>query len=594
MFGWFDKYIEIDLTNELSKIGTIPEDILRNYIGGRGLGVKLFTELIPAHIDPLGPENILIFAVGPLTSTIVPMTGRSHVVTKSPLTDTLFESNTGGFWGYNFKKCGFIVLIIKGKADNPVIIRIENDLINIEPANDIWGSDVNKTTKILLKKYSNKFSILSIGPAGENLVKFASIMNDCHRAYGRGGIGAVMGSKNLKAILVKGNKKIPIYDSESLSTHVKTAKDKLLEAPITSQGLSEFGTSVLVNIINLLGLFPINNYQKGFDERSKLVSGEQLKKQFFIKKEACYGCPIACGRMIKTKTIEGKGPEYESLWALGPECGIFDLEYIINANYYCNLYGLDTISTGVTISCEMELNQRGFSNSSINFGDKEKLMEIIKEIAYRDGLGNDLAEGAYRLAKMRNAPQYSMDVKKLEMPAYDPRGAIGHGLGYATSNRGACHLRGNLIGIEVLGVPKLVDRFSYVSKPNLLKIAQDSATFIDSLIICRFLNFSVGIDHLARFITFTTGVKYSIGNLMEIGERIFNLEKLFNLREGLSKKDDTLPDRFLFEPLKEGASAGYTVDIDRLISEYYSIRGWDENGIPTQETLNRLNLKELK
>jgi len=593
LFGWFDKFIKIDLTTSKINIGTIPEKILKNYIGGRGLGIKLLTDLIKPKIDPLGPDNILIFTVGPLTATSVPTSGRSHLATKSPLTNTIFESNTGGFWGYNFKKCGFMALIIKGKSQSPVYIKIEDINISIESASNIWGLDVNKASSILDNEGNKKFNSLMIGPAGENLVKFASIMNDCHRAFGRGGVGAIMGSKNLKAILVKGSKKIPIYDPKNLSNFVKTANDKLIEAPITSQGLSEFGTSALVNIINFYGLFPINNFQKGFDKRANLVSGEVLKKNYFIKKESCYGCPIACGRLTKTKTMTGKGPEYESLWALGPECGIFDLEYITNANYFCNLLGLDTISTGVTISCEMELNQRGLSNTGINFGDKEKLIDIIKKIAYRKGFGDELAEGSYNLAEKRGGIQYAMQVKKLEIPAYDPRGAVGHGLGYATSNRGACHLRGFLIGLEILGTPKLIDRFSPASKANLLKNAQDEAAVIDSLITCKFLNYSVGLDHLARFITATTGIEYSIENLMEIGERIFNLERLFNLREGFSKNDDTLPDRFLNEPFTEGPSSGNTVDIELLINDYYLVRGWDIDGIPTHQTLKKLNLTRL-
>ena len=594
LFGWFDKYIEINLRNSNVKIGIIAEKLLKNYIGGRGLGVKLLTDQMKGHIDALSPENPLIFSVGPLTATSIPTSGRFHLTTKSPLTNTIFESNSGGFWGYHFKKCGFIALIIKGRANSPVYITINNDSINIKDANDVWGFDVNKTDELLKKKEEIKYHSLIIGPAGENLVKIASIMNDRHRAFGRGGVGAVMGSKNLKAIMVKGDKKVTIANPKSLSIHVKTANDKIIEGPVTSQGLSGFGTSVLVNIINNFGLFPINNHQKGYDKRASLVSGEMLNKNYFIKKEACFGCPIACGRITKTKTMEGKGPEYESLWALGPECGIFDLEYITNANYYCNLLGLDTISTGVTISCEMELNQRGLSQSGINFGDKEKLIEIIKKIAFKKDYGKDLAEGSFRLAEKKKGIEYSMHVKKLELPAYDPRGAIGHGLGYATSNRGACHLRGNLIGIEVLGIPKRVNRFSIASKTNLLKNAQDQAAFIDSLVTCKFMNFSVGMDHMARFITSTTNINYTIEDLMDIGERIFNLEHLFNLREGFSRIDDTLPNRFQNEPLEEGASAGYVINLEPLIEEYYKIRGWDMNGVPTPSTLKRLNLKELK
>ncbi|MBD3228355.1 MAG: aldehyde ferredoxin oxidoreductase [Candidatus Lokiarchaeota archaeon] len=593
MFGWFKKYLEIDLTRETIKEGSINQEILEEYIGGRGLGVKIFTDRIKANVEPLDPKNLLIITVGPLTATSVPTSGRFHLTTKSPLTETLFESNSGGFWGYEFKKCGYMALIIKGKAKSPVYIRIDNTSVEILSAEKIWSLNVKKTDEILKSKEEKRFRSLIIGPSGENIVKIASIMNDCHRAFGRGGVGAVMGSKNLKAILVKGDKKVQVNNQESLKIYVKTAKDKIIEAPITSQGLSEFGTSVLVNVINEFGLFPIENHQKGHDERCKQISGERLKQQFFVKKEACYGCPIACGRKTKTDLMSGKGPEYESLWALGPECGIFDLEYITNANYYCNLLGLDTISTGVTIACEMELNQRGLSNSGINFGDKDKLIDIIEKIAKKEDYGTDLAEGSYRLARKRGGKKFAMQVKKMELPAYDPRGAFGHALGYATSNRGACHLRGNMIGIEVLGVPKIVDRFSTMSKGNILKIVQDQAAFIDSLVTCKFMNFSVAMDHMARFMTAVTGVDYSIADLMEVGERIFNLERLYNSKLGFTRKEDTLPERFLKEPLKEGASSGKIVDLELLLDEYYLARGWDENGIPKKDTLKRLNIKKV-
>jgi len=594
LYGWFNKYIEIDLGSNNVKTGIVPEEILRSYLGGRGLGVKLFIDKTKSAIDPLSPDNILVFAVGPLTATTVPTSGRSHVVSKSPLTDTIFESNTGGFWGYKFKKCGLIALIIKSRAEKPVYIKIFNDEVSINSAESIWGLDVNKAHEKLIKLEGRNYSSLIIGPAGEKLVKYASIINDQRRAFGRGGIGAVMGSKLLKAIIVNGNQEIPIYDRESLDIYVKTARDKLLEAPITSQGLSEFGTAALVNIINLFGLFPINNFQKGCDERSKFVSGEAIKNEFFIKKEACYNCPIACGRIVQTSKIQGKGPEYETVWALGPQCGIFDLETIIDANYYCNNWGLDTISVGVTIACEMELNQRGKSNSGIEFGDKDKIIDLLKMITFREGIGNELAEGSFRLAQKKDGLKYAMQIKKLEMPAYDPRGAIGHALGYATSNRGACHLRGNMIGMEILGVPKLIDRFSLTGKPDLLKIIQDEAAVIDSLLTCKFMNFSVGMDHLSRMTTAVTGVSYTIESLREIGERIFNLERLYNIREGLTRNDDLLPERFLTEPLKEGPSSGIVVNLNFLLDHYYMTRGWDINGIPTKETLNRLGLMPLK
>jgi aldehyde:ferredoxin oxidoreductase len=342
-------------------------------------------------------------------------------------------------------------------------------------------------------------------------------------------------------------------------------------------------------------MLPINNNQMAYiaDGRVDEISGESLRQRFLEKEEGCYACPIRCGRLTNTGEMQGKGPEFESLWALGPQCGIFDLKIITHANYICNKLGLDTISAGCTIACAMELQQRGLlEDSAMKFGNADILCDLLRKIAYKEAIGKDLAEGARRLAEQFHGAEYAMQVKGLEIPAYDPRGAMGQALNFATSNRGACHLTGYLIGMELLGVPKLIDRFS-LAKSDLLVLKQNQSAAEDSLVVCKFVGFALGLDYQVRFLHLVTGQDYTVDKLVEIGERIYTLERLFNIREGFSRKDDTLPERFLKEPLREGPSKDYVVPLDKLLEDYYRIRCWDENGVPTDELLQKLNLERL-
>jgi aldehyde:ferredoxin oxidoreductase len=596
--GVFNKIVAVQLSERKSSALPISDTLYDEYLGGRGLGVKLLVDRLPAHTDPLDPKNPLIFTVGPLTATAVPTAGRSSLVTKSPLTGGIFYSNTGGFFGAFLKRCGTDGLLIEGALDKPgYIVLNEKGEIEIKDGAALWGLDTRQTMQKLHDLEGKNIHAVMIGPAGENLVKIAAIMNDGdHRAFGRGGVGAVMGSKKLKAIVIKaGTAKPEIADSELLKTYVKNAVEKIRVAPITRASLPLFGTAGLVNIINELGMLPINNFQKGYSEEAEKVSGEAIREQILQKDEACFGCPIRCGRLTKAGDMEGKGPEYESVVMLGPTTGVFDLVKVTQANYLCNLLGIDTISGGVTIACAMELQQKGkLHELGLTFGNAEILPIMLKKIATREGIGNDLAEGSARLAAKYGAPELSMAVKKMELPAYDPRGAMGHALGYATSTRGGCHLTGYLAAMEIFAAPKKIPRNTTGGKADLLVLKQHSKAVEDSLVTCAFAGWAIGFDFNTRFMHTVTGLDFNITKLMQIGERIYNLERMFNLREGIGMDQDTLPPRFLTEKLPEGFTKDATVPLKGLLEDYYSVRKWDKKGYPKAEKLKELNLTLLE
>ena len=461
------------------------------------------------------------------------------------------------------------------------MLEIKPGSITLQDASNLWGKTVTETTAALGQN-NNRRNVLCIGPAGENLVRIATIMNDGARALARGGPGAVMGSKNLKAIVVEGDQKMTVVDQELFKFVMYEMTKRIKASPLTSQALPEFGTVIMVNVLNEIGALPTRNFRTGQFEGADQISGETLSETLLVKNQACWACPISCTRITHTENGEGEGPEYESTWAFGAECGIDDLPAITDANYLCNDLGLDTISTGVTIGCAMELSELGIIDSELKFGRAELLQDVIKDIAYRRGLGNELAEGSYRFAEQHGAAEYSMSVKKMEFPAYDPRGMQGQGLLFATSNRGACHMRGNMLGPEVLGLPRLVDRFATQGKAGTVVVHQNSAAVVDSLVVCKFVNMAVAEEFFARLLTAVSGVAYTGDDLMEAGERVYNLERMYNLREGFTQADDTLPRRLLDEPMPAGPSAGWTVKLEPMLKEYYQFRGWDKNGVPTR------------
>ena len=590
--GWADQVLDIDLTSGAIKQYPLDEKMARLFLGGRGLGARLLWDNVGPDVDPLSPRNVLIFANGPLTATGYQTSNRFSVSTKSPLTGTVLDANSGGYWGMQFKKAGYDALIVRGRSDQPVYIEIKPGSVTINDAAHVWGKRVSETTT-LLGQDNNRRNVLCIGPAGENLSRIAAIMNDGQRSLARGGPGSVMGSKNLKAIVVEGRQRPGILDDERFRFMLYETRKMLRASPLTSQALPEFGTSVMMNILNNIGALPTRNYQQSHFERAEDISGEALTDKYLVKNAACWACPIGCTRISKAGSVEGEGPEFETTWALGASCGIGDLAAIIEANAICNDLGVDTISAGATIACAMELTEKGHLDSDLRFGRADLLAPTLEDMGYRRGLGDELAEGSQRLAAMYGAPELAMSVKGLEMPAYDPRGMQGQGLLYATSNRGACHMRGNMLGLEVLGLPKLIDRFQVQGKSSYVILHQNVAAAIDSLVICKFTNMGVGEEYFARVLSAVTGVQYATGDLVQVGERVWNLERLYNLREGFSRAEDTLPPRLLHEAVAEGPSKGWVSHLEPMLDEYYRARGWDQNGVPRLQKLVELELADL-
>lgn len=593
MNGWNGKILEIDLNTLTHKTYPLDMEMARQFIGGRGLGARLLWDLVGPEVDPLSPQNVLIFTNGPLTGTGYQTSNRFSVTTKSPLTGTVLDANSGGYWGMQFKKTGCDALIVRGRAEKPTWIEIKNGAVTFHDASELWGMRVFDVTK-RLGQDNNKRNVLCIGPAGENLSRIAAIMNDRERALARGGPGAVMGSKNLKAIVVEGAQRPEVVDQDRFKFLLYETRKLLAASPLTSQALPEFGTVVMMNIVNTVGALPTRNHQQTQFEGAEAISGETLTEKYLVKNASCWACPIGCTRISKTDKVEGEGPEFETTWAFGAQCGVDDLAAIIEANSLCNDLGLDTISAGSTIACAMELSEKGYLDSDLRFGRADLLARCVEDMAYRRDLGNDLAEGSLRLATKYGHPELSMSAKGLEMPAYDPRGMQGQGLLYATSNRGGCHMRGNMLGLEVLGLPKLIDRFQVQGKSSFVILHQNSSAAIDSLVVCKFTNLGVADEYFARVLGAVTGIPYATGDMIKAGERIWNLERMYNNREGFTRKDDSLPPRLLTEAPADGPSKGWVSHLEPMLKEYYRTRGWDENGVPTLKKLQELGLAELQ
>ncbi len=596
MSGYTGKVIRVNLTNQSISKESLDLDLAKQFIGGRGLGTKMFCNEVDPKVEALSPENKIFIATGPLTGTFTPTGGRYMVVTKSPLTGTIASSNSGGKWGAELKFAGYDVIILEGKAEKPVYLNINDEEVTIKSAEFIWGKLVTEATDKLNEIEGSQAKVLTIGPAGEKLSKISCIMNDYDRAAGRSGVGAVMGSKNLKAIVVKGTHRVDISKPDDLKELLKTLQKKLKDNGVTGQGLPTYGTAVLVNIINENGVFPVNNFQKSQFDLAEDISGETLSEKYLVRKKGCFACPIACGRHVKMDDVEVGGPEYETIWGFGGDCGINNMESIIKANFWCNEYGLDTISASTTIAAAMELVEKGKisleeqGNTPLRWGNSEATVYWTKMMGSREGLGDKLAEGSYRLCEMYGMPELSMSVKKQEIPAYDPRGIKGQGLAYATSNRGGCHVRAYLISPEILGAPEKLDRLSYENKPLWVKIFQDLTATIDSLGTCLFTSFVLNAEDYADMLSAVTGNAYTAESILKAGERIWNLERIFNYKSGLSFKDDTLPNRLLHDPIPEGPSKGHVFELDQLLQDYYLLRGWDSEGAPTKEKLIELGL----
>lgn len=590
MHGWRGKGLVINLSEKKVKDIELSKEVLKQYIGGTGLGFKLIYDHYDVTLDPFDPRTPLILAVGPLTGSKVFGAARHSIISFSPLTNTIADALSGGFFGVELKFAGYDAVIIEGKSEEPVYIYIEDGTVEIRDAKHLWGRKVSEVIETLTSDLGKKFKIATIGPAGENLVRFACIMNDRMHASGRGGLGAVMGAKKLKAIAVSGSKKVEEADPERLRELFEDViKIRMTWNPALNRSLRIFGTSALVNLINTVGILPTKNFQKGVYEYAEEISGEALRKRILTGRHSCWNCPVACKRETKTPKAKGDGPEYETIVNLGSMILVKTIEEVAELNYLANEMGLDTISLGGTLACACELSELGKLPEKIEWGNTEWFKEIIVKIAKREGIGNDLAEGSKRLAEKYGAPDVAMQVKGLEIPAYDPRGAFGMALSYGTSYRGACHLRGWSIAFEIIGIPNLVDRFSAVEKPALVAYLQDLAMVYDSLILCQHYGMEFDEEPLAAILSAVTGVEYSKELLLLIGERIWNLARLINVKRGFSGKDDMLPKRLL-EPLKEGPAKGRKIPYEEMLKLYYEVRGWDENGIPTDEKLEELGL----
>jgi len=593
------KVLRVNLsTGKISK-ESINENLIKRYLGGRGLATKYISMEIDPKVDPLSPENKLIFANGLLTGTSAPTGGRYMVVTKGPLTGTIASSNSGGFFGAELSHAGYMLLIVEGKAKLPIYISIKDDEVKINDASEMWGMNTHQVTDTILEKFGeSKARVACIGPAGEKLSIVACIVNDKNRSAGRTGVGAVMGSKNLKAVVVKGTAKIEFQDKEKFMGVVKGKIEIIRKNSVTGEGLPKLGTKVLDSIINQNGLYPIKNFQFVTFNKIDEVNGEALIEKGYLEKNvACYACPIACGRKVTLPNGKtGEGPEYETGWAYGADCGVDDLIAITEANFICNELGLDTISAGTTIACAMELYEKGYipkedlqKGPELNFGSSEAVVYYTKAMGMREGFGDKLAEGSFRLASAYGHPELSMSVKKQELPAYDPRGVQGQALAYATSNRGGCHVRGYMISPEILGLPEKLEPQALEGKAQWVKIFQDLTAIIDSSGLCLFTSFALGADDYKDLINAVMGYNFTTEEILGIGERIWNLERKFNLDAGISPAEDKLPDRFN-EPLPDGPQKGAVVHLDKTLPEYYKIRGWSERGILDENKIRELNL----
>jgi aldehyde:ferredoxin oxidoreductase len=606
MEEWTGKILRVDLTAREFAFEDIDPAMEKDYIGGRGVGTKIYCDEVDADIDPLSPENKLIFMTGPLTGTGAPCSARYMVITKSPLTGAIACSNSGGYFPAELRFAGIDGIIFEGKADEPVYLWISDDEIEIRSAADLWGKTTHETEDLIRAEISDpwlakEIHIASIGPAGENLGKLACIINDKHRAAGRSGVGAVMGSKNLKAVVVKGTKGIGKINRDAFKKSVRTSMDKLKAGPVTGQGLPKYGTAILVNIINECGILPTNNFQTGTFATAGKISGEAIAETTLTRNKGCFACVIGCGRATKIDDPKyqghGEGPEYETVELMGADCGIDNLAAITKANYICNELGMDTISAACTVATAMELYQRGYlpkedAGMDLSFGNADALVKLIEQMGRREGLGAVAADGGYVLAEKYGHTELFMGVKKQEIPAYDPRGVQGMGLTYATSNRGACHVRGYLIANEVLGVHAKMDPLTTTDKPATVKVFQELTAVVDSSGLCLFVVLApgMGYDDMRDMLNAVTGFNYTTEDVIRAGERIWNLERQFNLRAGFTKADDTLPERLLKEPLLEGGPKGLVCKLDEMLPEYYQLRGWDENGVPTSEKLAELGL----
>lgn len=615
--AWTGKILRVNLTVGICKSEELNMQWARDYIGQRGLATKYFVEEVDPQVDPLAAENKIIWATGPLTGTMASTGGRYSVITKGALTGAIACSNSGGYFGAELKMAGWDMIIFEGKSPTPVYLNIVDDKAELLDASWLWGKSVWETEPAIKARHQDpQIRISSIGRAGETGCLYAAVVNDLHRAAGRSGVGAVMGSKNLKAIAVRGTLGVGnIRDPLAFMAATNAAKKVLADNAVTGQGLPKYGTQVLMNVINEVGAMPTRNHRDVQFEGAKDISGEAMHeprksdgKPNLVTNQACFGCTIACGRISKIDethyTVQNQpqywgtsgGLEYEAAWALGSANGVNDLEALTYANFICNEDGMDPISFGATVGAVMELYEMGVLTTEqigieANFGNARALTYLAEITAKGEGFGKEVGLGSKRLTAKYGYPDLSMSVKGQEFPAYDARGIQGMGLAYATSNRGACHLRGYTVASEVLGIPVKTDPLVTDGKAELVKAFQDATAVFDSAGVCVFTTFAWTMADLQPQLHAACDESFTLENLAVIGERIWNMERDFNNRAGFTYKDDALPKRLMTEPAKTGPATGLVSGLDKMLPEYYAARGWTAEGQLTEQTRSRLGLQ---
>lgn len=625
-FGYMGQILDVDLSSGVVTVKPLDDEV-KLYIGGKGYCERLLYDLVPQGADPLGPENVLIFGTGPYNGTFGVQSTRFAVAFKSPLTGFMGNGTAGGDFAYMLKRAGYDFLIIRGKAPAPVFLEVTEAGAAIKDASHLWGLSTTETQK----KFPKTQRCAVIGPAGENQVLYAAIVSG-DRVAGRGGMGAVMGSKMLKAVVASGKQKVQIAEPEKFK-HLNTwMADYYKNHSVTGRLLPSLGTANLLMTTNGRNIMPTYNFKQGHHNLAWKISGERMRDEFLTSQTGCTSCPIRCGRMVKKPHgAEGdkpvKGPEYETLSQMGSNLGVFDMEAVLHFNELADELGMDSISLGGTLSWAMEAQERGIFKSGLKFGDIAAIEKAVEDTAYRRGVGAELAEGSMRLSKKYGGEDFAIHVKGMEMAGYDPRGCYGQGLEYATATRGGDHINGATMAFEATGALS-IDPLSVKAKPEFVIFQQNLIAVINAMITCTFSAYAIipsvagelnpqGFAYRSistvlensgplmqvvlklkpfmpvlwyeRYLAYVTGEKYTLGRITETGERIFNLERLFNVREGVTGADDTLPGRLLNEPLFEGQKAG--VPLDKMLPRYYKTRGWDETGIPREKTLDRLQIR---
>ena len=603
MFGYHGKLLQVDLSAKDTKTVELEADDLRRFIGGAGLGARLIYPRVAANMDPLAPDSPLVFTVGPFTGTTIPMVSRFAVCGVSPLTGIWGEATSGGVFPFRLKASGFDGLFITGKADRPVYLCINDGKAEIRDASHVWGKETYQAQRSLKDELKDGgVSVTCIGPAGENLVKYACVMNDRGRAAGRCGLGALMGSKNLKAIVAGGNLKPGLANEARIEELTKQARDAV-SANLISQAYREYGTLLYVDMGMLLGDVPARYFTRSVFPARK-ATGQAFRQAYSMSNYACHGCPVACGRVIKhfRKDVdEIDGPEYETAAAFGPLCMNYDLDSIVWANHLCNANGIDTISAGVSVAFAMYLFDKGVlsekrAGMKIRWGDGDTIVKLVEMIIKRQGIGELLGEGTRRMAEELGAdPDEAAHVKGLEVPMHDARAFTGDAISYATGPRGACHLKGDYYNIDLGGAVLELgilpgDRFQSEGKAEPAAKFQNFKDTFDSLLLCKFAPLSA--TQVSEILTSVTGWDYTPADIGTAGERSLNLKRAINNKLGVTREDDKLP-KVCIEALKEGSTADKSPDMDLLLKDYYDFRKWDwGTGKPTREKLVELGLDD--